>query len=342
MNKEHQVYAGYMRRRCRWNTVTAGLFILILGLSFWGLMRGTVNYSAGTVLQVLMGNEVKGASFAIGTIRLPRVLIGALAGMAFGMAGNTFQTILRNPLASPDVIGITTGTSVAAVFCILVLRLSQGQTSIFATLSGLFIAACIYALARGGSFSGGRLIIIGIGMQAMLQAVISYMLLRASQNDVQGTLRWLSGSVNGVQMKHVPRLFLTVIICGAILVLFRKHLQILEIGEEFSVTLGVRTSLVRCILIISAVVLIAVSTSITGPIAFVAFLAGPIAAKLAGTGSSNVLPAGFTGALLVLLADYIGQNAFAVRYPVGVITGIIGAPYLILIMIQMNRKGSKA
>lgn len=328
------------KRKIRWAMVTVCLMLLVLSLILLSLTKGTTDYSMVTVFQVLLGNEVKGATFAIGTIRLPRVLTGALVGMAFGMAGNTFQTILRNPLASPDVIGITTGTSAAAVFCILVLNLSQSQTSLFATLSGLLIALCIYTLARGGSFSGGKLIIIGIGMQAMLNAVISYLLLKASQNDVQGTLRWLSGSLNGVQMKHVPRVFFTVLIFGTVLVLLRKHLQILEIGEDFSVTLGVRTNLVRSVLIVSAVILVAVSTSVTGPIAFVAFLAGPIAAKLAGTGNSNVLPAGFTGAVLVLLADFIGQNAFTTRYPVGVITGIIGAPYLIFIMIQMNRKGN--
>lgn len=338
--EKNYVYIGMKKRKIRWAMVTVCLMLLVLSLILLSLTKGTTDYSMVTVFQVLLGNEVKGATFAIGTIRLPRVLTGALVGMAFGMAGNTFQTILRNPLASPDVIGITTGTSAAAVFCILVLNLSQSQTSLFATLSGLLIALCIYTLARGGSFSGGKLIIIGIGMQAMLNAVISYLLLKASQNDVQGTLRWLSGSLNGVQMKHVPRVFFTVLIFGTVLVLLRKHLQILEIGEDFSVTLGVRTNLVRSVLIVSAVILVAVSTSVTGPIAFVAFLAGPIAAKLAGTGNSNVLPAGFTGAVLVLLADFIGQNAFTTRYPVGVITGIIGAPYLIFIMIQMNRKGN--
>ncbi len=333
---------GYQHRRFRFLLVTSLLVLLTLVLCTSMLLLGNSIYPLHVVVRVLMGESVQGASFAIGTIRLPRMLAGLLVGIAFGMAGSTFQTMLRNPLASPDIIGITSGSSVAAVFCILVLKLSGSIVSVAAVFSGLFVATLIYVLSKGGSFSGGRLILIGIGVQAMLNAVISFLLLRASLYDVPGALRWLSGSLNGMQMTDIPGLFLAVIIFGVIIMLFGKHLRILELGEQSAIALGLKTNSTRLLLVLSAVFLIAFATAITGPVAFVAFLAGPIASKLVGQGSPNELPAGLVGASLVLGADLIGQFAFHIKFPVGVITGILGAPYLLFLLIRMNRSGGSS
>lgn len=336
------VISGFKRRRIRYIAVTIILAVLTLVLCFNMLYLGNTKYSLDVIIKVLLGENIKGATFAIGTIRLPRMLAGLLAGMAFGMAGNTFQTMLRNPLASPDIIGITSGSSVAAVFCILVLNISGSIVSIWAVFAGLLVAFIIYILSRGGSFSGGRLILIGIGIQAMLNAVISFLLLRANQYDVPAALRWLSGSLNGMQMKSIPMLFIIVLFFGIILTLLGRQLKILELGEQSAITLGLRTDSTRILMILSAVFLIAYATAVTGPISFVAFLAGPIAGRLAGAGNSNVVPAGLTGASLVLLADLIGQFTFDIRFPVGIITGILGAPYLIYLLIRMNRTGGTA
>jgi iron complex transport system permease protein len=338
-NHLNPVYTGFKRRKARFITVTLALALLTLLLCWAMLYFGNTRYSLEEIIRVLMGEQIKGATFAIGTLRLPRMLAGLLAGMAFGMAGNTFQTMLRNPLASPDIIGITAGSGVAAVFCILVLKISGNLVSLAAVLSGLAVALLIYILSRRGSFSGGRLILIGIGIQAMLRALISYLLLKANQYDVPAALRWLSGSLNGMQMKDIPGLSLVVLAFGCFLVLLSQQLKILELGEHSAITLGVRTDRIRLLMVLSAVFLIAYATAVTGPIAFVAFLAGPIAGRLAGAGSANVIPAGLTGAALVLLADLVGQFAFGTRYPVGVITGILGSPYLLYLLIRMNRSG---
>lgn len=339
-NNLNIVQLGFHKRRVRFITVTVILAVITAILCSIMLYLGNTKYSPEIILRVLLGEEIKGATFAIETIRLPRMLAGLLAGMAFGMAGNTFQTMLRNPLASPDIIGVTSGSSVAAVFCILVLNVSGAVVSISAVVSGLSVAFLIYMLSRGGSFSGGRLILIGIGIQAMLNAAISYLLLRANQYDVPAAIRWLNGSLNGMQMKNIPGLFMVVLIFGCLLVLLSKMLKILELGEQSAITLGLRTDISRLLLVLSAVFLIAYATAVTGPIAFVAFLSGPIASKLAG--SSNTVTAGLTGAVLVLLADIIGQYAFDIRFPVGIITGILGAPYLIYLLIRMNRTGGAA
>ena len=338
-SKNSIITQGYKQRKNRLIGVTILLAALTLCLCTMMLIYGNTKYPLDVVIKVLSGENVKGATFAIETLRLPRMLCALLVGMAFGIAGNTFQTMLRNPLASPDIIGVTSGSSVAAVFCILMLGMSGPSVSIIAVISGLIIAALIYLLSNDVSFSGSRLILIGIGIQAMLQAVISFLLLKATQYDVSGALRWLSGSLNGMTMKSVPSLFVVVVVFGTIIVLLTKYLQVLELGDEFATTLGIRVNLVRVILVLSAVFLIAFATATTGPIAFVAFLAGPIASKLVGKGSPNVIPSALVGALLVLASDMIGQFVFSTRFPVGVITGILGAPYMLFLLIFVNKRG---
>lgn len=330
---------AYYKRRARAIIANVSLIAIVLCICIMMLLYGNTNYSLDVVIRVLRGENIQGATFAIATLRLPRMLSGLLVGIAFGIAGNTFQTMLRNHLASPDIIGVTSGSSVAAVFCILVLGLSGPAVSIISVISGLLVSMLIYLLSKDISFSGSRLILIGIGIQAMLQAAISFLLLKASQYDVPGAMRWLSGSLNGMTMKGIPTLFIVVMVFGIISLLFTKYLQVLELGDEFATTLGIRLNLVRIILILSAVFLIAFATSTTGPIAFVAFLAGPIASKIVGRGSSNVLASGLVGALLVLSSDMIGQYVFSTRFPVGVITGILGAPYMLFLLICINRRG---
>lgn len=342
VNNSYIIKYGYRRRQLRWTLVTILLGMLAFALCVAALLLGNTIYPLDTALRVLLGEQIQGATFAIGTLRLPRMLSGLLVGMAFGIAGSTFQTMLRNPLASPDIIGISSGSSAAAVFCILVLKVSGTLVSIAAVIAGVMVAALIYVLSRGGSFSGGKLILIGIGVQAMLNAIISYLLLRASQYDVPGALIWLSGSLNGIRMTRIPVLFLVIAIFGTVILLLGRHLKILELGEQSAVTLGVRTDLTRLLLILSAVLLIAFATSVTGPVSFVAFLAGPIAARLVGIGAPNELPSGLVGSILVLGADLIGQFAFDTRFPVGIITGILGAPYLLYLLIRMNRTGGSA
>jgi len=304
------------------------------------LLLGSTIYPIRDVVRALSGEQLQGVSFAVNTIRLPRMLAGLFAGFAFGLAGNTFQTMLRNPLANPNVIGITTGSSAAAVFCIVILHASDTVVSLASVVAGLATVTIIYLLSRGEPFSIGRLILVGIGIQAMLSALISYLLLIGAQEDLPAALRWLSGSLNGAQMDELPALVLSVVICAPIVVVLSKHLSMLELGEQAATSLGVNTDRTRIILILSSVCMIALATAMTGPIAFVAFLAGPIAKRLVGVGFSNVIPAGLVGVNLVLAADLIGQFVFEVRFPVGIITGIIGAPYLILLLIRMNRKGS--
>ena len=339
MKKEINIEEGYLKRRKKAIFTTIILLIITTTLCFSMLMLGKEKYSIETVIRVLVGQKIDGANFAISIIRLPRMLAGLLVGISLAIAGNTFQTILRNPLASPDVIGISTSSSAAAVFCILVLNYSSFITSIISTIFGIFVAMLIYTLSKGNVFSNNRLILIGIGVQTMLNAFISYIMVNANEYDVTKALRWLSGSLNGVQMKSIPSLFVITIIFTCIILLLENHLKVMELGEDLSISLGVNTNLIRIVLIISAVFLIAFSTSVTGPISFIAFLSGPISKRLVGTGCKNIFISGLIGAILVLSSDLIGQFALNTRYPVGVITGVLGAPYLLILLLKLNKKG---
>lgn len=336
------VLMGYKVRKMRWSIMNVLLASVLLILCIVALAIGNKVYSLRTILSVFSGENIQGATFAIYTLRLPRMLAGLLAGIAFGIAGSTFQTMLRNPLASPDIIGVTSGTSIATVFCILVLKIGGTVVSTVSVLSGLTVAALIYILSKGASFSGGRLIIIGLGIQAMLSSSISFLLLRASQYDVPGAMRWLSGNLNGIRLTTIPSLATVVLLFSTIIMIQGNVLRILELGEHSAITLGVKTNYSRILLLVSAVFLLAFATSTTGPIAFVSFLSGPIANQIVGKGQSNELSAGLVGGILVIASDLIGQYAFGTKFPVGIITGLIGAPYLLYLLIVLNRRGGSA
>ena len=333
------ITAGYLKRQRRYILTTGILLLLTLSLAAVMMLYGNTIYSPETVLRVLSGTDAGDAAFTIRTLRFPRMLTAILCGMAFGLSGNTFQQLLGNPLASPDIIGVTSGASVAAVFGILILKLDYGIVAVMAVFSGLLVSALIYFLSHKNGFSNTRLILTGIGMQAFLNSIISWMLLKASEYDVASALRWLSGSLNGVKMDTVPALAAVVFTAGLGILLLSRHLLILQLGEAHAVTLGIPVSITRLLLILLALVLTAFAASVTGPIASVAFLSGPIAARISGRGRSSMLAASLTGSILILISDLVGQFTLPSRYPVGVITGILGAPYLLFLLLRINHKG---
>ncbi|MET0672743.1 MAG: iron chelate uptake ABC transporter family permease subunit [Microbacterium pygmaeum] len=327
------------RRTRRWRSMVGILLLLILTVFAISLMVGQTFYPPADVLGVLLGQDVDGASFTVGRLRLPRAVLAIVAGFSFGLAGVTFQTMLRNPLASPDIIGISAGASAAAAFAIVILGLSGTAVSLFAIVSGLGVALLVYVLSYKGGAAGTRLILIGIGMAAMLDAAINYILSRAGQWDLQEALRWLTGSLNGTTWTQVVPALIAMVILGPLLLSRSRNLGALQLGDDTAAALGVRVERTRLVVIVAAVGLIAFATAAAGPIAFVAFLSGPIAARILGPNGSPMLPAGLIGALLVLVADFCGQYAFGTRFPVGVVTGVLGAPYLIYLIVRTNRAG---
>jgi iron complex transport system permease protein len=333
------IAAARHRRGRRRRAILAGLVLLIAGMLALMLMLGQSFTPPEQVIRVLAGQEVPGASFTVRQLRLPRAVLSVLAGFCFGMGGVAFQIMLRNPLASPDIIGISSGASAAAVFAIVVLGISGPAVPILAVAAGLGVALAIYGLSFRGGVAGTRLILIGIGVAAMLHSFIAYTLSRAPAWDLQQALRWLTGSVNGAQLGQALPLLAVLALAGGVLLSRSRDLEALRMGEDTAAALGVRVGPTRTLVIACAVGMIAVATAITGPISFVAFLSGPIAARIMGSGGSLLLPSALVGAALVLVGDYCGQFLMPGRYPVGVVTGALGAPYLIYLIVRVNRAG---
>ncbi|TFV51521.1 iron chelate uptake ABC transporter family permease subunit [Blastococcus sp. TF02A_35] len=327
------------RRSSRRRLVITVLSVLVVGVLAATLMVGRTFYPPGDVLRVVLGEQVPGASFTVGRLRLPRGVLAVVAGLSFGLAGVTFQTMLRNPLASPDVIGISSGASAAAVFGIVVLSLSGTAVSTLAVAAALGVALLIYGLAYRNGVAGSRLVLIGIGIGAMLTSVVNYVLTRAGQWDYQEALRWLTGSLNGTTWEAVLPALVALAVLAPVLLGQTRNLGALQLGDDTASALGVRVERTRLVAIVTAVGLVAFATAACGPIAFVSFLAGPIAARVVGPNGSLLVPAALVGALLVLVADLVGQFGLGTRFPVGVVTGVLGAPYLIYLIIRTNRAG---
>ncbi len=331
--------ANRRRRAGRHAVLLAVLFALVLAVFGITLSVGQSFAPPLDVIRLLLGEDVPGTSFTVGQLRLPRAILSILAGMCFGLGGVAFQIMLRNPLASPDIIGITSGAGAAAVFAIVVLSITGPMVSILAVAAGLGVAVLVYGLSFRNGIAGTRLILVGIGVSAMLQSVIAYILSSAPAWSLQEAMRWLTGSVNGAQLSQALPLLLALAVFGGLLLSRTRDLETLQLGDDTAAALGVRVARTRMLVIVSAVGMIATATAVTGPIAFVAFLSGPIAARIVRNSGSLLLPSALVGAILVLAGDYAGQLLLPSRYPVGVVTGALGAPYLIFLIVRVNRTG---
>lgn len=332
--------------RRRW-IVIGGLTLLLIVTFAIAMLLGDYPVSptqlVTALLSPLTGEVQKGIDFIVLGVRLPRALVAIIAGGAFGISGILFQNVLRNPLASPDIIGITAGASAGAVAGIILLHWSGGLLALAALGGGLGTAAAIYGLAWHRGVSPYRVVLVGIGIAAVMTAIISYIFTRSRLLDVQQAMTWLTGSLNGMQMKDVTQLGLEVLALVLILIPVSRVAGALELGDDTARALGSRVERARFMLLGLAVCLCAFATAVAGPIAFVALMAGPIARLLLGPATGAIVPSALTGALVTLGADIVAQHFFfGVQLPVGVVTGAIGACFLILMLIAANRTGRTA
>ena len=333
---------GRRRRTLRFWAVTLVLVALAAALWWTTVMTGGTHHTVGEVLRVIAGETVPGASFDVGEVRLPKAVIGLLSGMAFGMAGTTSQTMLRNQLASPDVIGITSGASASAVFAIMVLGWSSSGAGVNILAVACGLATALVMVGGGlrvlqGAMTPGDLVLFTTYLR------ISYLQLQGNVYKAVDAMRWLSGSLNSADWRQVPVLAGALGVCGILLLVVGRDLGPLTLGEEAATGLGVPVERTRLTLVITMVALSAFATAATGPIAFVSFLAGPVAARLSGqTDRTLLVPAALTGAVIVLGCDLLAQHVFPTVLPVGVVTGLMGAPYLIGQLTRINRQGASA
>jgi iron complex transport system permease protein len=332
-------FSTRLHARAIW--VTLVLLLATFVMFIWSLAVGDFPISVGDVFASMFGAGSDDAGFIVRTLRLPRALTGLLVGAAFGLSGAILQRLARNPLASPDVIGIDAGAAAAAVFVIVILSGSGTQVTLAALVGSLLTATAIYLLAFKRGVTGFRLILVGIGIAAMLTSVISYLLTRAEIYDVQQAEVWLTGSLNGRSWEHVRPLAIGLAVLLPASLVLAHHLRLLELGDDVARGLGARVDLGRGVLIFVAVILAAASTASAGPIIFVALVAPQIARRLVGGRSLALIPAATCGALLLLSSDLVARRVLApTELPVGVITAIVGAPYLIYLLARANKIGS--
>ncbi|GGH34845.1 FecCD family ABC transporter permease [Microbacterium album] len=319
-------------------TVMAAIAALALGVA---LLLGDFVLSPGAMLQALFGGGTPIERYVVWHVRMPRAALALLAGAALGLAGALFQTMLRNPLASPDLLGISGGASVGAVFATLVAGWT-GAAVAGAAFAGASIVAVVLLLAARTLADGGyRLVLAGVGIAFLCAAIVGYLLKRAQQNEAGSVLMWITGSLGATTWEPVLVLG-TVLVGGAVATtLLARPLELSELGDPLVRGLGSRPAAVRAGVVLVAVLLAATTAAFIGPVSFVALCAAPIARTLVGRGALALPAAAFTGAALLLLADVVAQHAFpGAAVPVGVVTGAVGAPYLLWLLA--SSKGHRA
>lgn len=327
------------RRARRRAGVTAALIALVLALFAARALLGDFTVTLVDAVRMIGGEtiDVPGANYIFMESKLPRALAATLGGALFGAAGMAMQSLVRNPLASPDVLGISLGASTFAVFSAVVLGWSGIPILAAAIAGGFFASGVIIALARG---QVTRMIVVGIALAAGLQAVIQWILLKSNAFQAQDAMVWLAGSISAVTWPQVGRLAILGTPVLTALCLLSPRLRVLELGRPLAIGLGVPDGTVRAAVFTAVVLAVSVATSVCGPIAFVALLAGPIVRRLVGR--TALLPATLVGAAIALAGDYVGAYLIpGAKLPVGVIAGLAGAPVLAWLLMT-SRKGASA
>ncbi|GAB3465360.1 iron chelate uptake ABC transporter family permease subunit [Kineococcus endophyticus] len=321
-------------------TVCVVLLLLLAAVVSVSLTTGDYPISVPDVLRTLLGRGERADEFIVLGLRLPRVVTGLLVGAALGVAGAVFQLVTRNPLGSPDVIGFTSGAVTGALVVLLVLQLGGWAVSFGALVGGGVTAALVYLLSSRGGVQGYRLILVGIGASAVLQAGNSYLLTRSRVEDAQSAQLWITGSLNGRGWEQATPLGIGLAVLLPVLLVAGRSLTLLDLGDDAARALGVDVGRTRALVLVLATALTALAAMAAGPIAFVALAAPQVARRLTGAVGAGLVTAGLTGALLLLVSDLAAQRVFApTQLPVGVVTGAVGGLYLAWLLVSQWRRG---
>jgi iron complex transport system permease protein len=326
--------------------VASGVSILaVLTLFVVGLGVGDFPLAPVDVLRILLGGGARVENVVVFDVGMPRALLAVLVGAGLGLAGALTQTVARNPLATPDILGITAGASAAAVTAIALgsgagAWLSDIGLPLAALLGGTVGAVAMYALAWRGGIEPFRLVLIGVALTWVFQAVVSYGLTRAQINDVARAQRWLVGSVSAATWSSVISLAVVLALGVGVVACIGRGLSLLALGDDLTRGLGVRAGRVGVIALAVAVVVSAVTVAAAGPVAFVALLAPQIALRLARTPQPPPVLSGLLGAVLVSGADLLCRTVLPGGLAVGVVTAAVGGPFLVYLMIAVSRRAS--
>lgn len=329
-----------MRVDGRATAVTAVLGIALAGVAMLSLGTGDYDLAPLEVAHALVGQADAGADFVVNTLRLPRLLTAMFVGAALAVSGALMQSLTRNPLGSPDIVGFTNGSATGSLIVIVLLHGSMAEIALGALLGGIATAVAVYLLAFRRGVQGFRFILIGIGVSAMLLAVNGYLITRASWQDALAAQSWLIGTVNERGWDQVMVVGTALAVLLPVSLYYGRNLAMLEMGDDVARALGVSVERTRLALILASVALVAIATAATGPIVFVALTAPQLVRMLARSAGRCLVASAVMGALLLALGDFAVQRVFdPAQLPVGIATGVIGGLYLIWLLASEWRRG---
>lgn len=317
-----------------------GLLVLVgLGIGVVSLTLGDFPLTVPEVLGALAGPTDGPAHIIVVEWRLPRVLMALVVGAALGASGGVFQSLTRNPLGSPDVIGFTTGAYTGALVVMLVVGGAYAATATGALVGGIGTATVVYLLAYRRGMQGFRLVVVGIAVSAMLASVNSYLIVRADLGDAMSAAVWGAGSLNGMTWDRAGPACIATAVLVVPLVWLAPRMGMLEMGDDAATALGLRPERTRLALVIVGVALAAVAVAAAGPIVFIALAAPQLARRLTGSPGVRLLPAAAMGAVLLAASDLVAQRAFpTAQLPVGVVTVSVGGAYLVWLLVREARR----
>ncbi|WP_217904809.1 FecCD family ABC transporter permease [Marinobacter lutaoensis] len=311
------------------------LSLLTLAGLLVSLSVGQVEIGPDRIVRILAGTDPDAmARRILLDIRLPRGLTAVFVGAALAVSGAVFQSVSRNALGSPDLIGFTTGAASGAIVQIVFFRSGAAGVMVAAVAGGLLTAVVVYALAARRRVVGSyRLVLVGIGMGSILSALNGLMLAKGALDNAIMANLWLAGSLSARNWGHVVPVMLGCILLIPVIVLLARQLSLVEMGDDLAAQLGVRVERVRLVMVLCAVILAALATGAAGPIAFIALAAPQLAGRLTPAGRLPVMVAAAMGALLMVIADLIGHVLpLGVSLPIGRLTGVVGGLYLIWLL----------
>lgn len=316
--------------RFEWRSVTVCLVLVlaVAAMAVLAMMTGSYHLSPGQVISALTGGEDGLIRTIVVEWRLPRVTAALVFGAALGVSGAIFQSLLRNPLADPSIIGFTQGSYTGALIVILVVNGTYWQVASGALFGGMATALAVYLLAYRRGVQGFRLIVVGIGVAAMLDSINTWLILKAELDEAMNAAAWGAGSLNGVTWNQVAVGGACIAALLLVAAMLSRPMRQMELGDDAAAAQGVQVGPTRLGLIVVAVALTAAVTAASGPIGFISLVAPQIGRRLARTGGITLAPAAFVGALLCLTSDYLAQHLAPTPLPVGIVTVVLGGGYL--------------
>ncbi|WP_435885873.1 FecCD family ABC transporter permease [Streptomyces subrutilus] len=320
--------------------VGAVLAAAALALSVLLVGTGDFEIAPWDVVRTVLGDGTPATEFIVNDLRMPRAVVALLVGAALGTSGAVFQSVSRNPLGSPDLLGFGYGSAVGALAVIILFHGNAAEVAVGALLGGLLAGAAVYLLAYKKGVQGYRLVLVGIGASAMLVAAVQYLITKAQLTEAGRAMVWLTGSLAGRDWAQVwPLLGL----CAVLFPLILGHgraLRMMEMGDDAAHALGVRVERTRLLLMVAAILLTTAASAAAGPISFVALAAPQLARRLTRSPGGNLLTAGLMGSVLLLASDWGSQRAFGSdQMPVGVVTGLVGGVYLLWLLVTERKAG---